>query len=343
MKKYLLPENGQFYKANLHCHTTVSDGKLTPEQVKKAYMDHGYSIVAYTDHNVLLDHQDLTDENFVALNGFEIDLGEGPMPDRERKCCHICMVALSPDNLTQVCYHREKYVWGNAANYRPQLKVDDSPDFERRYTAECINEVMKTGREKGFFVTYNHPAWSFETYPDYTAYQNMHAMEIVNYGCFNAGYNDYAPEVYDEMLRYGKCGKIYCVATDDNHNGAPLTSMRCDSFGGFTMIKTDKLDYKSITDALVKGNFYASQGPKIYSLVYEDRKLKIETSDAESIFFTTGKRRTGVVQNSVMGDTVNYGEFEVRDTDIYVRVTVVSKDGKHACTNAYFVDDLLKD
>ena len=34
MKKYLLPETGQFYKANLHCHTTVSDGRMTPEEVK---------------------------------------------------------------------------------------------------------------------------------------------------------------------------------------------------------------------------------------------------------------------------------------------------------------------
>ena len=37
MKKYLLPEGGKFYKANLHCHTTVSDGKMTPEEIKKYY------------------------------------------------------------------------------------------------------------------------------------------------------------------------------------------------------------------------------------------------------------------------------------------------------------------
>ncbi len=60
MKKYLLPENGSFYKANLHCHSTVSDAKLTPEEIKKAYMEHGYSIVAYTDHDVLVPHNDLT-------------------------------------------------------------------------------------------------------------------------------------------------------------------------------------------------------------------------------------------------------------------------------------------
>ena len=34
MKKYLLPKDGTFYKANLHCHTTLSDGHLTPEEIK---------------------------------------------------------------------------------------------------------------------------------------------------------------------------------------------------------------------------------------------------------------------------------------------------------------------
>ena len=52
MKKYLLPETGNFYKANLHCHTTYSDGRKTPEQVKARYKGLGYSIVAYTDHDI---------------------------------------------------------------------------------------------------------------------------------------------------------------------------------------------------------------------------------------------------------------------------------------------------
>ena len=39
MKKYLLPKSGNFYKANMHCHTTLSDGKKTPEEVKALYPD----------------------------------------------------------------------------------------------------------------------------------------------------------------------------------------------------------------------------------------------------------------------------------------------------------------
>ena len=46
MKRWLISENGNFYKACLHLHTTLSDGSFTPEEVKKMYVDHGYSIIA---------------------------------------------------------------------------------------------------------------------------------------------------------------------------------------------------------------------------------------------------------------------------------------------------------
>jgi len=72
MRKYLISDQGKFYKANLHSHSTFSDGKLTPAQMKDLYQKHGYSIVAFTDHDIFLPHQELTDENFVAINGYEV-------------------------------------------------------------------------------------------------------------------------------------------------------------------------------------------------------------------------------------------------------------------------------
>ena len=72
MRKYLLPKEGNFYKANLHMHTTISDGHMTVEETKKAYMDKGYSIVAFTDHELMVPHNDLSDENFLAITSTEI-------------------------------------------------------------------------------------------------------------------------------------------------------------------------------------------------------------------------------------------------------------------------------
>ena len=50
MRKYMITETGTFYKANLHCHTTVSDGATTPEETKRLYMEQGYSIIDFTYH-----------------------------------------------------------------------------------------------------------------------------------------------------------------------------------------------------------------------------------------------------------------------------------------------------
>ena len=41
MKKYLLPESGKFYKANMHTHTNISDGEIPAEEIKRMYVEKG--------------------------------------------------------------------------------------------------------------------------------------------------------------------------------------------------------------------------------------------------------------------------------------------------------------
>ena len=38
-------------RANLHTHSTLSDGRLTPEQVIEAYASKNYDVLAMTDHH----------------------------------------------------------------------------------------------------------------------------------------------------------------------------------------------------------------------------------------------------------------------------------------------------
>ena len=52
--RILLDENKNFYKANLHCHSTNSDGRATPEKLKEEYMKRGYSAIAFTDHEHII-------------------------------------------------------------------------------------------------------------------------------------------------------------------------------------------------------------------------------------------------------------------------------------------------
>ena len=44
---------GNWYRGNLHLHTSNSDGRLSPEAAVRLYQEHGYDFVAITDHNKL--------------------------------------------------------------------------------------------------------------------------------------------------------------------------------------------------------------------------------------------------------------------------------------------------
>ena len=174
MKKMLLDENFSRYKANLHCHTNVSDGKLTPQEVKELYKRHGYSVVAYTDHDVMIAHDELNDNDFLALHGYEMEITDDFLPDISQKNCHICLIQRDPADMRQACWHREKYLFGNAPKYKDQVRFDESlPDFEREHNGKTISKMMQIGRDNGFFVTYNHPKWSIETSEDYMNYHDI--------------------------------------------------------------------------------------------------------------------------------------------------------------------------
>ena len=353
MKKYLLPQNGTFYKANLHCHSTVSDGEYSPEELKERYMAQGYSVIAYTDHHVMVPHSELTDENFVALIGWEMGFGE---PDPEAlarygaenpaaqkyyaRNCDICAIAPAPDALEQPCYHRTKYVSGFMQPSRALVTYDESlPDFERTMDPECINEAIRRHVDKGFFVTYNHPGFSLANYTQYSQYRGMQAMEICNFSSIATGSPDYNEKEYDDFLRLGQ--RLYCIATDDNHNHErSRLGWPSDSFGAFTMIKAEKLEYTALVEALKAGNMYASQGPLIHGLWVEDGKLHVSCSEAEQIRMNTASRRCGVLE-SKDGVPLTEAVFDIIPEDGYVRVTITDSRGKCANSNAYFVEDIL--
>ena len=337
MKTYLLPKEGNFYKANLHCHSTISDGRWTPEEIKENYKAHGYSIVAYTDHQVFITHNDLRDAEFLPLNGYELDFTEPKREDgKTSKTCHLCFVSLDEDKKLQKIFYETKILARNMEN--ACLDPGREP-LQRQYDPAYISDIIKEGVEDGFFVTYNHPVWSLESKDQYCNYHGMHAMEILNYGCVVEGYDDHNGAIYDEMLRNGE--RLYCVATDDNHNRYPINHPQNHSFGGFTVIKAEKLTYADIAKALVDGHFYASEGPEIKELYFEDNKVYIECSEAARIVMAADNRRYKCVTAEKNGETVNCACFEIDEKlGDYVRFTVIDEKGREANTNAYFLSDL---
>ncbi len=331
MRIDLLPKNLKYYKANLHSHSTLSDGRATPEEIKKAYKEKGYSVLALTDHNVFIPHNDMSEDGFLMLNGIEYD---AEATSGVHRVCHFCAIALDEKTEIQPLFHRTEYCYAGAVKSRALVKFDESlPDYVRKYSHEGISEMMKTCRDAGFFVTYNHPSWSLEHYPEYMGYEGMHAMEIVNYACVEMGYPEVNEQVFDDMLTGGK--RVFCSANDDNH------SVGKDAFGAFNMIGAEALSYKAITDALLAGNYYASTGALIDAIWFENGELHIEAPACKEIRVFTGARKA-FRRLGTVDAPVTEAVFKLDDPCRYdyVRVVVTDFDGNQAFSQPYYTKEL---
>ena len=351
-KHYFIPESGNFYKANLHCHSTYSDGKLTPEQIKEVYMAHGYSVVAYTDHELLHDNSHLTDDRFLALTGYEI-AADLPLSDSgpygERRCVHINLISPEPHRLRHVCFD-PGFVgrWCDHDGIAPVAEYYG--DIVRHSgTSEWVNQVVAEGREHGFLVTFNHPSWSCLDYGDYGDYEGFWGLELFNTGCDKAGNIDGA-NVYDHFLRRGKY--MMPLATDDNHSGlASVDTPRGSMCGGWVVVRAERLDYDTVFAALQRGDFYASTGPEIQSLYAEDGVLHIACSPVRRILATSGGQACAQAYPSHFGETITgaditfatKGEDGAWQTGMkgYLRVTIEDAEGHQAWSKAIPLAELL--
>ena len=345
MKKVLIDKNLNWYRANLHCHSVHSDGAMTPEQLKEAYKKEGYQILAISDHEILLDHSDLNDENFITLTSVEysidsavsnfekIDEKFGENPGHRKKVIHINAFSKDPHNTFQPGATKDS--WWLRTRYAdlPESKFDG---YRREYTKESINEVIKRLNDGGFLVQYNHPNWSLNDRGDYMALEGIWSLEILNYATELETGAEHCPYIYDDMLRNGK--RLYCSMGDDNHNWKDKNGFfdMKQSFGGFTMIGANELKYDKIIDSMEKGNFYCSAGPRIYSLIVEDNKVKIECSPATTIILN-GYARTFQTRK---GYALTYAEFDLSHCEGYFRITVRDGQGRDAHTSAYWIDEL---
>lgn len=324
MKKLdLLPYNGNYYKANLHCHTTDSDGKYTPEEVKKLYKEEGYQILAYTDHNFYQDRSYLSDADFLAISAMEVDINDyGDFGFSRLKTYHINMYDTEP---------------GSNQEFKKSILLP-----ERRYSdILSINKYIDDMKEAGFLACYNHPYWSLQSSEDYIGLKGLWSMEIYNHGCEVEGLYGYHPQAYDEMLRAGQ--RLWCVSTDDNHNSYPEGHPFSDSFGGYTMINAHELSHGCIMEALKTGRFYSCTGgdaPEFHEVVLEGDKLIIHCSPVKGIYVKTMGRNCFRAAAGA-GETIDKAQFTLSGREGYIRIEIKDEKGLSANTNAWFIDDLM--
>lgn len=334
---YLIHPKRKQYKANLHCHTKLSDGNKTPRQIKRMYKKAGYSIVAITDHETPGNHSYLNDKDFITITGYEAYIRNNVtnISDPYNKEIHMNLFAKDPENTAIVCYNPAYCKYLSDAQKEALVKVGSQEP--RVYSVEYINSFIKTATDNGYLVTYNHPWWSMEDEWDILQYEGFFSLEICNYTSNLLSSLEYSGALYDKMLCRGK--RVYCHSADDNHNKFLEGDVFCDSFGGFTMIMPKEFTYESILKAMEKGEMYSSMGPTFQEVSMEGNRIHIECSDVSRIMVFTGSKYP---QRLIArpGETVNCADFEIDDRAKYVRVSIVDEKGRYADTRGFFRDEL---
>jgi len=329
---YLIDPNKKQFKANLHSHSVLSDGMLTPEEMKERYKRNGYSILAVTDHEVPRKHPELNDEEFLTITGYEGYIRQYPdaRSDPYAREIHMCLFARDPDNETMICYNpgycrylseEEQAALKKAGSQRP-----------REYSREYINEYIRTARENGYIVTYNHPFWSMESEADIMAYEGYFSLEIHNTACGITSRLEKNTQLYEQMLMSGK--RVFCHSSDDNHNEVPEGHPADESCKSFTMILADGLEYGAIFTAMETGEMYSSTGPAFKEISIEDNKLHIECSEVEQICLLTGGKNHKAVY-AEKGGVITSADFEVDRRARYIHVLAYDKNGGVAESRGY--------
>ena len=311
-RTYLLPQDGHLYKTNLHCHSLVSDGKFSPAELKRMYMERGYSAIAYTDHQICVPHPELTDESFVALTGVEIAFGI-----KQATSVHICGIARDPMAQVEI----------------PNEVMDDM---------DRINAGIQRLNRLNFITTLNHPRWSGMSAADITAIGEVANFEVLNgYEQVQDGYGD-SSGIFELELRRGR--RACPLATDDSHTMASDKAPGYEYFQGFTMVKAPELSYGALINALDTHAYFASSGPIFKNLWLENGILHIECSPVRGVYIH-GQRyshRLAVIQETDCLEILDIPLEDIFADSSYFFVQLVDSSRKRAWSCPYWSDPAVK-
>lgn len=313
---------GQFYKGNLHTHSTRSDGGLSPEAISAAYRERGYDFYALTDHFqpetafrksadpasyiTVSDTRPFRTEGFTTILGAEL---HGP--------------AMANGDLWHI------------------LAVGLPLDFAPLGDGETGLEIARRAREAGAYVAIAHPAWSLLPMEDAREAATIaHAVEVYNHGCLGEVDRGDSWDCLDLLSQDGY--RLTACATDDAHIEFPAypDSWTADAFGGWMHVKAESLEPDALLAALKAGAAYASTGPRIHDVSVDGDHLVVDCDPAVQVFATgRGSRNIRVRGGEITRAAFPLEAFRKRDGG-FVRVTVVGEDGGRAWTHPLWLDEL---
>lgn len=143
--------SGNWYRGNLHCHTTESDGIRSPQEVMTWYANHGYDFITMTDHNQLTVPEKFGQPPLLAIPGTELTARRA---DQEY---HIIGIGLDVMPISPQCDPQATidaiHVNGGISfichPYWHDLQLDDLIDLEGHIGIEIFNNGCYLEINKG--------------------------------------------------------------------------------------------------------------------------------------------------------------------------------------------------
>jgi hypothetical protein len=318
---YGLPfaEGGHFFRGNLHCHSSESDGRLPVADVIRRYRDLGYDFVSLTDHfegfehwaggwagkrlTGIVDTDAFQDPSFVTLPGAEL---HGPGIGNPAVGTSAADAAGEPWHILAV---------GLPAHFRCR-RGETGPALAARAAAA------------GAFLALAHPSWYGLTVEEALGIPETDAVEIFNYGTDVHNDRGDGTQLLDALLARGR--RLLAIATDDAHG-------ETDDFGGgWINLLAPQLTRQEILRSLKRGWFYSSTGPTLHDVRLEADAIVINTSPVKAVF-VTGR---GASCERQLGDAVEQARLPIaKFTGDFCRVTVVGTDGTRAWTNPIWLSE----
>ncbi len=288
---------GNWYRGNLHTHTTESDGRLTPEQAVRRYRRRGYDFLALSDHNRVTSTRGLGDEDFLLLRGIELDGDRSEM----RGSYHVLGFGLTRGG-----------------------KPPRSPK---------VPEAIAWIKEHGGEAVLAHPAWSGLALRDMMKYDGFLGVEVFNTGCHYEIGKGYSTVHWDDCLNRGR--RWFGFAVDDSHQvltpDHPLDAGRA-----WVMVKAPRLTRGAIMSALRRGLFYSSWGPRIHDIRVDGDTISVRTSPVALINFIAPGWQGGS-RHAVRTDAITRARLKLRGYERYVRIECRDAKGRWAWSNPIFL------
>ncbi len=190
-----------------------------------------------------------------------------------------------------------------------------------------INAIRRAGGR----AILAHPAWSLNTPETIAALHGLTAAEIYNSvsGVPWNGDRADASSILDLAAVHGIL--LNTVAADDSHF---YTGEQCASW---IMLQTDELTPEGIVDALDKGAYYATRGPRFEQIEVTESEIRVRCSAVRNVVFHSelpySRFRCACGEDGALITEAVYPLDRENRNEYFVRAILIDENGKYAWAN----------